>query len=187
MTVVFVAGVPGVGVSSVCQEARQTIEDYELVNFGDVMLEQAATHGLVTARSELASLSRRETERLQYRAGEYLADRAGATDLLVTTHFAVETDAGIVPGLPDSILGEVNPDLFVLIESPAETIHERRAGAARDHDDISVHRIDFLQQLNRTAAFEYAVETNATVELVENDESVEAAAADLVSVIAARE
>ncbi|MFC5368842.1 adenylate kinase [Salinirubrum litoreum] len=187
MAVILVAGVPGVGVSSICQAARQSLDDYELVNFGDVMLEQAATHGLASARSELASLTRRETERLQHRAGEYVADRAEETNLLVTTHFAVETDAGIVPGLPASILREIDPDLFVLVESPAETIHERRAEATREHDGISVHRIDFLQQLNRTAAFDYAVAANATVELVENDESVESAADALVSVVTARE
>jgi adenylate kinase len=187
MTVVLVAGVPGVGVSSVCQTARQSLDDYELVNFGDVMLEQAATHGLASARSELASLSLRETERLQHRAGEYVADRSGATNLLVTTHFAVETDAGIVPGLPASVLREVDPDLFVLVESPPETVRERRTEATRDHEDISSHRIDFLQQLNRTAAFDYAMDANATVELVENDGGVESSADALVSVVTARE
>ncbi|MDZ7731020.1 MAG: AAA family ATPase [Natrialbaceae archaeon] len=77
MDVTIVTGVPGVGTSHVSREARRSLEDgYELLNFGDIMLEQAVAQGLVTDRDDLASLSRRDIRLLQRRSGEFVATRA---------------------------------------------------------------------------------------------------------------
>lgn len=181
MGVTFVSGVPGVGLSAVTERARGELEGYELVNFGDVMLEQAAARDVATSRTELGSLSKRETRRLQRRAGEYVADRAASTDVLVTTHLAVETDGGFLPGLPEAVLHDVAPDRFVLVEAAPETIRKRRAGTDREYGDASTRAIEFEQDLNRAAAFEYAVAADAPVSLVENDGDVGDAAAVLVA------
>jgi adenylate kinase len=189
MSVTVVAGVPGVGVSVVCEQARKSLDGHELLNFGDAMLEQAVTHGLASTRSELASLSRRETERLQRRAGEYVADRAEETDVVLSTHLAVETRDGVLPGFPGSVLQEIDPDRIVLVEAAPETILDRRATTDREYEDqVSLRRIDFMQDLNRSAAFDYAVAADAVVELVENDasEGVEDAAGLLADVVAGR-
>lgn len=185
MGVTVVSGVPGVGLSALAERARRELSgDYELVNFGDVMLEQAALHDLATSRSELGSLSRRETRRLQRRAGEYVADRAESAAVICTTHLAVETDAGYLPGFPAGVLEDVDPDRFVLVEAAPETIRERRAEADRAYGDASSRAIEFEQDLGRTAAFEYAVAVDAPVQLVENDGAVEAGARALADVLA---
>lgn len=185
MGVTVVSGVPGVGLSTVSERARGRLDDeYELLNFGDVMLEQAAAHDLATARSELSGLSRRETRRLQRRAGEFVADRTGTRNVLLTTHLAVRTDAGFLPGLPDPVLRDIAPDQFVLVEAAPETVVDRRAAAERDYDQATPREVGFEQDLNRTAAFDYAVAAGAPVQRVDNDD-VDDAAETLASLVAA--
>lgn len=188
MSVTLISGVPGVGVSAISEAARRHLENgYELVNFGDVMLEEAATRGEATTRDELSALSRRETERLQRRAGEYVEDRGRETEVLLTTHLAVETADGVVPGLPQGVLRDIDPDLFVLVEAAPETVLERRDQSDRSFEDVSVRRIEFLQDLSRAAAFDYALQADAPVELVENEGDVEENAEALLAVLADEE
>jgi len=105
MSVTLVAGVTGVGLTSVCQAVRGTLDDdYKLLNFGDIMLEQAATSGITTDRRELATLTQTQTRRLQRRAGEFVADAATESNVILSTHLAVETDVGYLQGLPEEVL-----------------------------------------------------------------------------------
>jgi adenylate kinase len=183
MAVHLVSGVPGVGLSAVAERARRELEGFELVNFGDVMLEQAAVAGVADSRAALSALDHERTRRLQRRAGEYVADRAAVTEVLLTTHLAVETDAGFLPGLPEAVLRDVDPVRFVVVEADPATVRERRGGADREYGDASARAIEFEQDLNRTAAFEYAVAADAPVQLVENDADPEAGAAALVTAL----
>lgn len=185
MSVTLLSGVPGVGVSAVSERARKRLDDYELINFGDVMLEEGVTQGVATTRSELAALSRRQTERLQRRAGEYVEDRADSTNVLLSTHLAAGTATGIVPGLPRSVMRDVDPSLIVLVEAEPGTILDRRAESERSFDSITPRRVNFLQDLGRAAAFDYAIAIEASVELIENEDDIETAADELVDVITA--
>lgn len=177
MSVTLVSGVPGVGLSTIAREARRALEDdYELINFGDAMLEQAAAADVAATRSELGSLPMETTRRLQRRAGEYVADRAKEVEVMLTTHLAVDTDAGFLPGLPDAVLSDVDPSQFVLVEAEPETILDRRTAADREYGEATRREVVFEQDLNRTAAFEYAVAADAPIRLVENDADSEVAA-----------
>jgi len=187
MGVTLVSGVPGVGASAVCEAARRELDDgYELVNFGDVMLEQAAARGLATDRSELPALSLRETRRLQRRAAEYVADRAEVRELLLTTYLAAETDQGYLPGLPESALADVSPDRFVLVEAAPAAVLDRRSEAPRAYETSPTEReVAFQQDLNRAAAVSYAMETGAPIRLLENNGSVNDAAERLADTLRA--
>lgn len=178
MGVTVVAGVRGVGVSAICTSARSALsDDYELVNFGDVMLEQAAVRGMAVERSELGELSIREIQRLQRRAGEYVADRARACEVLLSTHLVVETGEGLLPGLPGAVLSDVSPDRFVLVEATPETIAMRR------DDDVSIGQLAFQDDLTRAAAMGYAIREAVPIELIDNEGEPEEAAAELVAVV----
>jgi Archaeal adenylate kinase len=172
MSVTLVAGVTGVGLTSVCQAVRGKLDgDYKLLNFGDIMLEQAATSGITTDRSELATLTQTQTRRLQRRAGEFVADAAAESDVILSTHLAVETDVGYIQGLPDEVLQDVSPTAFILVEADPETILSRR-GESQD----SERKVAFEQQLNRSAALQYAREQSVPVQFLENEGSIEDAA-----------
>jgi adenylate kinase len=184
MAVTLVSGVTGVGLSTVCQTVRRGLGDeYKLINFGDVMLEQAATSGITTERSDLGELSQTQTRRLQRRAGEFVADEAETADILLSTHLAVETSAGYIQGLPDEVLHDVSPTAFVLVEANPETILERRGESDRQTRKGSERKIDFEQDLNRSAALQYARDLNAPVRFIENEGGIEEAAERLADAL----
>jgi len=186
MEVTVVTGVPGVGASRVCRGARRELDDrYELVNFGDVMLEEAASRGLVEARDELATLPVRDLRLLQRRAGEYVAARARGRAVLLNTHLAVATVHGFLPGLPDAVLSDVAPDRFVVIETDPATVADRRESVDhREYREQGARSIEFHQDLTRSAAMSYATATGAPVRLVDNEGPVEDAVASLTAILA---
>ena len=184
MGVTVVSGVPGVGSSRVTETAVASLDErYELLNSGDVMLEEALGDGLdVSGRDYLADTSPRELRRLQRRMGEYVAAIAADPDtyVVLNTHLIVSTAAGFVPGLPPEVLADLDPDAFVLVEADPEVVQERRAGS--DYRSYSVDDrlgIEFQQSMSRTAAFAYATSVDAPVALVENTDDVESAASRL--------
>jgi adenylate kinase len=184
MSVTVVSGVPGVGSSRVTEAAVASLdEQYELLNTGDVLLEEALGSGFdVSGRDDLADLRPRELRRLQRRMGEYVAAIASEpeTHVVLNTHLVVTTAAGFVPGLPPEVLTEIDPDAFVLVEADTDVVQERRAGS-----DYRSYRVDdrlgieFQQSMSRTAAFAYATSVGAPIALVENTDDVESAAARL--------
>ena len=182
-----VTGVPGVGASRVCQAARSRLgEAYTLLNFGDVMLERAMTRDrdLVTDRDDLATLPRREIRILQRRAAEFVASTARNRSVILDTHLAVATAHGFLTGLPDTVLADLDPSRFVLVEADPETITDRRDTVdSREYREQGQRAVDFHQDLNRAAAMTHSVATGAPVRLVENTGPVEEAAADLVAIV----
>jgi adenylate kinase len=186
MDVTVVSGVPGVGASRVCQEARSRLgEGYTLLNFGDVMLERAVARNQdVAGRDDLATLPRRETRLLQRRAAEFVASTARSQSVILNTHLAVATAHGFLTGMPDAVLADVDPARFVLVEADPETVADRRESVDhREYREQGPRAIDFHQDLNRAAAMTHAVTTDAPVRLVGNTGPVEDAATDLVAIV----
>jgi adenylate kinase len=180
-----ISGVPGVGASEVCRHARQQLGDrYKLLNFGDVMLEEAIARGLVSERADLGTLSRQEIRRLQRRAGEFVASKARTNAVLVNTHFAVATAHGFLPGLHAEVLADVDPTRLVLVEADAATIADRRRAVDyREYREQGVRAIDLHQDLNRAGAIHHAFETGCPVRLVENETAPEEAAETLTRIV----
>ncbi|MFB6168842.1 MAG: AAA family ATPase [Haloferacaceae archaeon] len=184
MGLTLVSGVPGVGASTVCEAARQRLDDdVQLLNFRDVMLEQAAARGLAGQRTDLDELSPRETRRLQRRAGEYVADRSEAHEVLLNTYLAVETAEGYLTGATTEAFDRVLPDRFVLIEAAPATIVERRADSDRDYSGPSEREVRFQQEVNRTATVSFAAEAASPVRHLENEGPAEETAASLVEAV----
>ena len=184
MGLTLVSGIPGVGASTVCETARRHLDDdVQLLNFRDVMLEQAAAHGLAGQRAELNSLSPREIRRLQRRAGEYVADRSAAHEVLLNTYLAAETTEGYLTGLADGGFDGVLPDRFVVIEASPEAIVERRLQSDRDYGDPSPREVQFQQDINRTATVSLASEAASPVRHLENEGPVDPTAESLVEAI----
>jgi adenylate kinase len=181
--IVVVTGVPGVGASRVCQRARQELGDtFTLVNFGDVMLEEALEHGLATSRDALADLPFRDQRTLQRRAGEYVTRKASEGPLLVNTHLVVQTGDGFRPGFPPAVRSDVDASVLVVVDAPTDAIARRREESERSYPDAGPSTIAFYQQLQSAAALTYSTETDAPVQHVANDDDVAAAAAELVAI-----
>jgi adenylate kinase len=182
--VTVVSGVPGVGASHVCEGARREVDSVTLVNVGDVMLETALERGLTNSRDELGTLSVRDQRELQRRAGEYLARKAADGPLLVNTHFVVRTDSGFLPGLDPTMLSDIDPDRFVVIDASTETILDRRADSQhRQYGADTLAAVDFQRQLQTAAASTYSFQTGAPVQYVHNEGDIDESVAELVAVL----
>jgi len=184
MDVALISGVPGVGTSSVAAEAARMMDEHRLFNFGDAMLEEAATRGVAESRDELSRLSVHEQGLLQRSAAGYVRDEASKGPVLVNTRFVVRTLKGYLPGLPNAVLREINPETLIVVEADPSTVSERRDGEAyRDYPESMEREIEFHQRLQRTAAFMYSSKSWATVHYITNEGTVDEAAEKLVAVL----
>lgn len=185
MSVTVVSGVPGVGSSRICEEARRSLDDsYGLVNFGDVMLEEAMSYGMVGGRDEIAGLPVRDHRVLQRRVGEEVARRARERSLILDTRFVIRTSRGFLPGLPAPTLDDIDPTTFVSIEADPDTIVERRgSNEYRNYPDDPSTMVSFHQAMNRTAAMNYAIRTDTPIMPITNEGRVEEASESLVRIV----
>ena len=76
---------------------------------------------------------------------------------------------------------------FVLVEAAPSTIVDRRSESGRGAASATEREIEFEQDLNRTAALEYARERNAPVQFVENEGDVTEAVEQVVETLGASE
>ena len=178
-----VTGVPGVGASRICEGARRDLGDaFTLVNFGDVMLEEALERGLTDSRDGLGELSIRDLRILQRRAGEYVARKRSEGPLLVNTHLVVNTVHGFLPGLPPAVLSDVDPAALVVVDASPETIQRRRETSSRSYPDEPRSVVAFQRQLQNAAAVSAAGAAGAPIRHVSNEGGIDTAAENLARV-----
>jgi len=178
--ILIITGIPGTGKTTVM---NKVIEKYPLkfVTFGTVMFEIAKKKSLVSNRDELRKLSFSIQRDIQELTAVKIKKMA---DVCVDTHCTIKTKAGYLPGLPESVLKKLSPDVIILVEAtPEEIIHRRsRDTRARDIDDTD--EILEHQLFNRIAAMSYAVMSGATVKIIQNSENkLESAAADILNIL----
>jgi len=168
MKVVVVAGIPGSGSTTVLQHALKET-DYVHVNYGDVMLEIAQEMNLVEDRDSMRKLPPETQKQVQKKAAGTIRARAEKANTIVDTHCTIKTPSGFLPGLPQWVLEELEPDMFILIEADGDEILMRRVtDTTRTRDSERLQDINQHQEMNRATAMAYAVYTGATVKIIEN-------------------
>lgn len=178
-------GVPGTGKTTVLNKAIEIgnlKEKYKIVNYGDVMLEEAKIKNLVKNRDEMRKLSPEIQKEIQKNA----ARKIGKMDnVIVDTHASIATPKGYLPGLPEWVLKEIMPNCIILVEADPKEILERRSkDISRVRDKEDVESIEEHQQMNRSVAMAYATLTGATVAIVRNENGkLEEAARNIVNIL----
>jgi adenylate kinase len=192
MTLIIVTGMPGVGSSTVINEALRLREEKGCVeaefipkNYGDVMFEAAVEEGQVKNRDEMRKLSVEKQRGIQMRACNKIAEWHESMNLIIDTHCTIKTPLGYLPGLPEYVLRELNPDLFVLIEAAPEEVFERRQkDKTRERDVEAKSGIEEHQFMNRAMSMVYAGLTGAAVKIIQNhNDALEKAADEFVKVL----
>ncbi|KUO39267.1 MAG: adenylate kinase [Hadesarchaea archaeon DG-33-1] len=170
---VVVTGVPGVGKSTVVAGALENLKAeglvYELVNYGDVMLELMQERMGVTDRDEMRKIPFEPYQEIQRAAAERIAAKAKLKPVLLDTQCSVKKPEGYLPGLPKWVLEGLQPKSIVVIEAEAKEVAARRTkDVARRRDKELLAEVAEHQQLNRALAMAYATFVGATVKIVKN-------------------
>lgn len=185
--VVMITGIPGVGKSTITRLAlKRTRAKFRLVNFGDLMFEEAVKLGWVKHRDEMRKLDLQRQRILQQKAAEKIAEIAKKEPVLLDTHATIRTPLGYLLGFPRKVIETINPNFIVIIEAtPSEILGRRLRDLKRDRDVETEEQIQRHQDLNRAAAIGYAMHSNALIKIIENheDKGLEEAVNELVKIL----
>jgi adenylate kinase len=168
---VIITGVPGVGKTTVINEALKNLKtegvEYQSINFGSFMFEVAKKDNIVRDRDQMRTLDRAVQKRLQQRAAQAIAQVSG--NVLIDTHASVKTPKGYLAGLPEWVLREIMPDIIVLVETDNDQILMRRlTDETRSRDKEGSRSIAEHQEFNRSIAAAYAMMTGCTIRMITN-------------------
>jgi adenylate kinase len=183
---VVITGVPGSGKSTVVKKALERVGiRYEIVNYGDVMLELMRERLGVTHRDDMRKIGTEEYRRIQREAGRRIAEIAKQKPVIVDTHCLIKKPEGYYPGLPLWVLQELNPDVLVLVEArPDEIVRRRTLDADRKRDQEREGDIAEHQEFNRVVALAYSAISGAAVRTIKNhDGELDKAVEEMVSVL----
>ncbi len=186
MTLVIVAGIPGVGKSTVISRALElSSKDYKLVNYGTLMFENAKDKGWVKDRDELRKLPQEKQKENQKLTAKKIAEMARNENILIDSHASIKTPKGFLSGFPEYVISLLKPDLFVLVEADDEEIFNRRnKDKSRVRDGDSLEEIHLHQNINRAVAMSYSVLTGCTVKVIYNhDNGLDKAAEELSNIL----
>ncbi|RLF80010.1 adenylate kinase [Thermococci archaeon] len=185
--VVVITGIPGVGKSTITKLAlKRTRAKFRVVNFGDIMFEEALKAKLVTHRDEMRKLSLKVQRELQLKAAQRILEISREEPVLLDTHATIKTPLGYMLGFPKEVIEVINPRFVVIIEAtPNEILGRRLRDLKRDRDVETEEQIQRHQDLNRAAAISYAMHSNALIKIIENheDKGLEEAVNELVKIL----
>ncbi|USS40855.1 adenylate kinase [Thermococcus aggregans] len=185
--VVVITGIPGVGKSTITKLAlKRTKAKFRVVNFGDIMFEEALKAKLVTHRDEMRKLSLNVQRELQLKAAQRILEISRKEPVLLDTHATIKTPLGYMLGFPKEVIEVINPRFIVIIEAtPSEILGRRLRDLKRDRDVETEEQIQRHQDLNRAAAISYAMHSNALIKIIENheDKGLEEAVNELVKIL----
>ncbi len=137
MTLAIVTGIPGVGKSTVLRLLQMMSENVQIINYGDLMLEEAIKRGYVSHRDEMRKLPRAVQLKLQRIAAEKIVKLKSPNKIvIVDTHSVIKTPFGYLPGLPFSILDMLKPDYIIAIKASPKEISYRRSLDPNRHRDV---------------------------------------------------
>jgi adenylate kinase len=149
------------------------------------MFDIAQEKGLVDNRDDMRKLNPEIQKEVQQQAAVKIHQMAENDDVIIDTHCTIKTPKGFLPGLPIWVLEELQPTQFILIEAkPSEIMYRRMSDETRVRDMEYTDEIDLHQAMSRATAMSYAVQTGATVAMVQNnDDGLDKAVSEIVDIL----
>jgi len=174
--IVIVVGVPGVGKTSVINEAKKYLKyEFKVVNMGDIMLELAKEKYNINNRDEIRKkLTFEQQKELQREAIKRIKEMEKENDVILDTHLVIESYEGYIAGTLREYAEILRPDGIVVIISDPDKIFVRRLRdiQIRGRDIENLKRIEIQQNLTIYFTTIFMFEYGTIVEVINNEEGL---------------
>lgn len=167
MKTIVLAGIPGSGKTSLLKEINQ-LSNVIVVNYGDKMLEEAASENL--SRDALRKMSFKEQQEIGIRAAKKIIQKNTEKVMIIDTHALIRTNIAYCPGLPLAVLQILSPAAYVLIECHPDIILARRSkDLNRTRDGETEKELLIHQELTRSFLTACSMQTGSLLCYIENN------------------
>jgi adenylate kinase len=174
--IVIVVGVPGVGKTSVINEAKKYLKyEFKVVNTGDIMFELAKEKYNINNRDEIRKKLTFEQQReIQREAIKRIKEMEKESDVILDTHLVIESYEGYIPGMLREYAEILRPDGIAVIISDPDKIFVRRLRdiQIRGRDIENLKRIEIQQNLTIYFTTILMFEYSTIVEVINNEEGL---------------
>ncbi|RIB35577.1 MAG: hypothetical protein BXU00_00515 [Candidatus Nanoclepta minutus] len=173
--IILVVGVPASGKTSVVNAAKKYFKkEIEVIEFGDIIFELAKKNYGIENRDEIRKkLSVKDQTELQLEAVGYILDKCMKGDVIVTTHFVIETSSGFKSGINKEMADLLKPDAIVIIISDPDKILLRRVeDTSRVREKEDLERIRIHQEMTIYYAIPFMYMYNTVIEVIKNEEGL---------------
>ena len=181
---IIVAGIPGVGKTTILQEleriSRERKVPLRVVNFGSVMNDLfKEKEGKQLHRDHMRRQEIDLQSRIQLQAARQIRRMPQRETLVVDTHMFVRTKDGVWPGTPQKVLEVIAPDAIILIEAKPEEIARRRhQDMTRERETSTVADATADLEWSRYMASANAVIAGIPIQIITNNEGQQQQAAE---------
>ena len=186
---IIVAGIPGVGKTTVLQELEKLSQEkkvsLKIINFGSVMNQLFKQKGRELHRDHMRRQDISLQSKIQLEAARSIRKMARTKTLIVDTHMFVRTNDGLWPGTPEKVLEALGPDAIILIEADPEEIAKRRKqDTTREREKSTPEDAQQDLEWSRYMASANAVIAGIPIQIVNNSEGGQRMAAmDLLRLV----
>jgi len=180
---IIVMGMPGAGKTTILKSLKT---DYQIVNYGDLMLEIEKKEFGIKDRDDMRKLPIEKQKRAQKLAAEALSKMPSKT--ILDTHCSIATPSGYFPGLPFELLKMLKVEALVLVTANVEEIVTRRKKDLTRQRDVHLESIELHvglhDQMNKAYLAAYSAFTGSPALLLHNKEGhLEESVAQLQSIL----
>jgi len=174
--IVLVVGVPGVGKTSVINEAKKYLKyEFKVVNTGDIMFELAKEKYNINNRDEIRKkLTFEQQKEIQSEAIKKIKEMEKENDIILDTHLVIESYEGYIAGMLREYAEILRPDGIAVIVSDPDKIFVRRLKdiQIRGRDIENLKRIEIQQNLTIYFTTIFMFEYGTIVEVINNEEGL---------------
>jgi len=174
--IVIVVGVPGVGKTSVINEAKKYLKyEFKVVNTGDIIFELAKEKYNINNRDEIRKkLTFEQQKEIQEEEINRIKEMEKEGDIILDTHLVIESYEGYIPGMLREYAEILRPDGIAVIISDPDKIFVRRLKdiQIRGRDIENLKRIEIQQNLTIYFTTIFMFEYNTIVEVINNEEGL---------------
>jgi len=172
----MVVGVPGVGKTSVINEAKKYLKyEFKVVNTGDIMFELAKEKYNINNRDEIRKkLTFEQQKEIQREAIKRIKKMEKESDIILDTHLVIESYEGYIPAMLRDYAEILRPDGIAVIISDPDKIFVRRLKdiQIRGRDVENLKRIEIQQNLTIYFTTIFMFEYSTIVEVINNEEGL---------------